>query len=75
MILTYGNICFFAFSIKFGETKQKVITLIAATLKPLLSVPKANGRFSGRKFDTCNVYYSFWNVLAHISPNQHKKGA
>ena len=64
---------FFVFNIKFRETKQKAITLVAATLKPLLAITKANGRLSRRKFNTGNVYDLFLNVLVHIFPRQHIK--
>lgn len=59
---------FFDFNIKLGKTKQKVITLVATTLKTLLAVTKANGRASRRKLNTGNVYDLFLNVLVHISP-------
>ncbi len=36
------------FWIKFGETKQKVIALVATTFKALPSVAKTNGRLSRR---------------------------
>ena len=45
------------FGIKFGETTQKVIALVATTFKPLLSVAKTNSRLSGRKFCAGNIYY------------------
>ena len=48
---------FFDLNIKLGKTKQKVITLVATTLKTLLAVTKTNGRLSGRKFCACNIYY------------------
>ena len=59
---------FFDLNIKLGKTKQKVITLVATTLKILLAVTKANGRVSRRKLNTGNVYDLFLNVLVHISP-------
>ena len=51
----HRNIFFFAFWIKFGETKQKVVALVATTLKALLSIAKTNGRFSGHKFYAGNI--------------------
>ena len=68
IIFTHSNISFFDFNIKFGKTKQKVIALVATTLKALLSVAKANVRLSRHKLDTGNVYDLFLNILAHISP-------
>ena len=50
---------FFAFWIKFGKTKQKVVALVATALKALLSVTKTNVRLSGRKFYAGNIYYLF----------------
>ena len=65
---------FFVYQIKFGKTKQKVITLVAATLKILLSVAKTNIRLSGRKFYAGNIYYLYWCIIIlHISPYQHIK--
>ena len=64
---------FFAFQIKFGKTKQIVVALVTTALKALLSVAKTNGRLSGRKFYADNIYYLFWNILAHISPYLHIK--
>ena len=75
MIFTCSNVFFFDSNIKFGKTKQKVITLVATTLKTLLAVAKANGRFSRRELNAGNVYDLFWNVLVHISPSAYKKGA
>ena len=54
--------------IKFRETKQIVVAFVATTLKALFSVAKTNGRLSGYKFYTDNIYYPFLNILAHISP-------
>ena len=48
-----------AFWIKFGETKQKVVALVATTRKALLSVAKTNGRLSRRKLDAGNIDYLF----------------
>ena len=59
---------FFDLNIKLGKTKQKVITLVATTLKTLLAVTKTNGRVSRRKLNTGNVHDLFLNVLVHISP-------
>ena len=59
---------FFAFWIKFGKTKQKVVALVATALKALVAVTKANCRFSRCKFNTGNIYDLFLNVLVHISP-------
>ena len=73
IIFTCSNIFFFDLNIKFRKTKQKVITLVAATLKALLAITKANCRFSRRKFNTGNVYNLFLNVLIHIFPHQHIK--
>ena len=43
------------FWIKFGETKQIVVALVATTLKTLLFVAMANGRLSGREFYIGNI--------------------
>ncbi len=68
------NVFFFTLWNKFGETRQKVVALIATTLKAPLSVAKASGRISGRKFYTGNINYIFLNILAHInSPVSIKK--
>ena len=76
IIFTFGNIFFFDLNIKFGKTKQKVITLVATTFKTSLAIPKTSGRFSRRKFNTANVYDLFLNVLIHIFlPTAYKKGA
>ena len=45
--------------LKFRKTKQKVVALVATTLKALLAVAKTNGRLSGREFYAGNVYYFF----------------
>ena len=74
IIFTFGNIFFFDLNIKFGKTKQKVITLVATTFKTSLAIPKASGRFSQRKFNTANAYDLFLNVLIHIFlPTAYKK--
>ena len=67
-IFTYSNLFFFDFNIKFRKTIHEVITLVATTLKALLAVTKANGRFSRRKLNTGNVYDFFLNIFVHISP-------
>ena len=67
-IFIFSYIFFFDLNIKFGKTKQKVITLVATTLKTLLAVTKTNGRVSRRKLNTGNVHDLFLNVLVHISP-------
>jgi len=61
------------FGIKFGETTQKVIALVATTFKPLLSVTKTNGRLSGHKFYAGNIYYLFENILTHTFPSSAYK--
>ena len=53
------------FWIKFGETTQIVVALVATTFKALLSVTKTNGRLSGHKFYAGNIYYLFENILTH----------
>ena len=68
IIFTFSNIFFFNLNIKFGKTKQKVITLVATTLKTLLTVSQANGRSSRRKLNTGNIYDLFLTILVHISP-------
>ena len=68
LILCHFSTILFYLDIKFGKTKQKAITLVATTLKTLLTVTKANGRFSRRKLNIGNVYDLFLNVLVHISP-------
>ena len=65
----------FAFRVKVGQTKHKIVTLVATTLKVLLTVAKANGRFSRCKLNTGNVYDLFLNLLIHISPIGIKKGS
>ena len=65
--LSLSNIFFFDLIIKLRETKQKVITLVTTTLKPLFAVTKANGGFSRCKFNATNIYDFFLNLLAHIS--------
>ena len=52
--------------IKFGETKQIVVALVAATLEALLSVAKTNSRLSGHKLYTGNIDDLFGNFVAHI---------
>ena len=62
--------------LKFRKTKQKVVALVATTLKALFSVAKTNGRLSGRKLYTGNIDYLFWNIIVHIYPlSAYKKGA
>ena len=61
------------FGIKFGETTQKVIALVATTFKALLSVTKTNGRLSGHKFYAGNIYYLFENILTHTFPSSAYK--
>ena len=55
----------FACWIKFGETTQKVIALIATTFKTLFSVAKTNGRLAGCEFYAGNIYHFFGNVFTH----------
>ena len=57
---------FFVVWIKFGETKQKVVALVATTLKALLSVSKTDGGLSGRDLYAGNIYDLSWNVIVHI---------
>ena len=71
----FSNSFFFAFLLKFGKTKQIVVTFVATTLKALLSVAKANGRLSGRKLYAGNIDYPFLDIFAHISPINIQKGA
>ena len=68
VIFTLNNIFFYDLSIKFGKAKQKIITLVATTLKILLAVTKANVRGSRCKLNTGNVCDLFLNVFVHISP-------
>ena len=56
----------FAFWIKFGETKQIIVALVATTFKALFSVAKTNSRLSWRKLYTANIYYFFRNIFTHI---------
>ena len=64
------------FWIKFGKTKQKVVALVATTLKVLLSVAKTNGRLSGGEFYAGNIYYLFENIFTHtVCASAYKKGA
>ena len=66
IILTWSNIFFFDLIIKLRKPKQKVITLVTTTLKPLFAVTKANGGVSRCKFNAGNIYDFFLNLLAHI---------
>ena len=59
--------------LKFGKTKQIVVTFVATTLKTLFSVAKTNVRLSGCQLYAGNIDYFLLNVLAHISPYQHIK--
>jgi len=59
---------FLVFWIGFRKAKQIVITFIATTFKALLSVAETSIRLSRNEFHTGNVYYPFFNILAHISP-------
>ena len=61
------------YSIKFRETKQKIVAFIATAYKALLTIAKTNQRLSGRKLYTGNVYYFFWNFLHHIPLSAYKK--
>ena len=63
----------FDFDIKIRKAKQKIIAFVAAAFKALLTVSKANVRFSRRKLYACDIYDLLWNVLSHISPYQHTK--
>ena len=45
ILFVCSDIFLFDLNIKFRETKQKVITLVATTLKTLIAIAKANGRF------------------------------
>ncbi len=51
----FERIFFFDLYVKFRKTKQKAITLVATTLKTLLTVTKASGRVSRRKFNAGNI--------------------
>ncbi len=75
IIFTFSSIFSFDLNIKFRKTKQKVITLVAATLKTLLAVAKANGRFSRRKLNASNVYDLSLSVLIHMLPHYQKRCA
>ena len=56
-------------TIKFRKTPQKVVALVTAALKALLSVTKTNIRLSRCEFCAGNVYYLFRNIIiAHIYP-------
>jgi len=55
MNLTLSGIVCFLFGIKFRETNQIVVALVATTFNALLSVAKTNGRGSGREFYSGNV--------------------
>ena len=73
IIFAHGIAFFFIFWIEFGKAKQKVVALVAATLKALLSVAKTIGRLSGRKLYPRDIYDPFWNVFAHMSSYPHIK--
>ena len=68
IIFTFGSIFSFDLKIKFRKTKQKVITLVATTLKALFPVAKTNGAFSGCMLYAGNIDCPFRNILTHISP-------
>ena len=72
-LMQHSNGILFTVYIKFGETKNIVVTFVTTTLKALLSVTKTNGWFSGRKLHACNICYLFLNILAHIPPLTNKK--
>ena len=71
--ITLNNALFFVLWSKFRITKQIVVTFVATTFKALRPISTANGWFPGCKFYTGNIYYSFRNILAHISPCQNIK--
>ena len=59
---------------KFWKTKQKMIALVTATFKALLSVAKTNFRFSGCKLHTGNIYHFFRNIFTHtFTSSKYKK--
>jgi hypothetical protein len=62
-----------AFFIKFGETKQIVVALIATTLKAALPVTKTKGRFTGRKYYAGYIHLFFGHMLGHIILHPYKK--
>ena len=60
--------------IKFGETKQIIVALVATTFKALFSVAKTNGRLSGRELYTGNIYHLFGNMFTHtFTSSAYKK--
>ena len=71
------DFCFiisFAFGIKFRETKQIVVALVATTFKALLSVAKTNSRLSGRELYTGDIYHLFGNMFTHtFTSSAYKK--
>ena len=71
---TKTYLIFFVFYIKQGKTKSKIVTLIATTHKALLSIAKANGRLSGRKFYAGNIYHLFGKIFTHtFASSAYKK--
>ena len=59
----------------FGKTQQIVITFVTATLKSMFTVSKTSIEIFGKKFNICNIYHTFLNVIFHISTYQHIKSA
>ena len=57
---------FFTYQIKFGKTKQIIVTLVTTAFKTLISIAKANVRLSGREFYAGNINNLFGNMLSHI---------
>ena len=64
-------IVFFAFPIKFGVTKQKIVALIATALIALLPVAKANGTVPGCDLYAANINFFFRNVIFHTYLHAH----
>ena len=71
----FSNLSVIAFCVKFGETKQIVIALVATTFKFLHAVAKTSGRIFGCKLCATNINHSFLNILAHTFPYLHIKSA
>lgn len=62
----------FIFGLKFRVTKQIIVAFVATALKALLPVAKTNGRLSGSKLYSGNVYYLFLTLFTHNIPQKTK---
>ena len=65
MRFVFGNLFLLVFGIRFGKTKQVIITFVATTIKALLAVAKTSDRLSGCKLYTGYIHHGFW-IFTHI---------